>query len=186
MSKWSDYVYYDESSPSGLRWNVGRGNHAVKDGVVGTLDKQGRWSFVLTAFGVKKRRYCHRVIWEIFNGEIPSNRVVDHIDGKPHNNVIKNLRVVEQKINQRNACKSTRNKTGLTGVCRIEVICPKSGVFAYWVANWKDLQGKRRNRHFSVVKLGEEAAKSAATQFREKAIEQLNAEGAGYTERHGS
>lgn len=186
MSEWSKYVYYDETSPSKLRWTESRGNHDLKDKVVGTLNRQGRWSFVLSAFGVKKRRYCHRVIWELFNGDIPEGYVIDHIDGRSENNILSNLRVVKSKVNHRNSSKNTRNKTGITGVSRIVVNCKTSGNFTYWVASWKSLDNKGHIKHFSVLKLGEERAKILATRYREDMIKSLNECGAGYTERHGT
>lgn len=36
---------------------------------------------------------AHRVIWQMFNGEIPEGMVIDHIDGNPGNNRLSNLRL---------------------------------------------------------------------------------------------
>lgn len=41
----------------------------------------------------------HRIIWETFNGEIPQNKVIDHIDGNRSNNALDNLRLVSQSEN---------------------------------------------------------------------------------------
>ena len=53
------------------------------------------------------------------------------------------------------------------------------------VASWKPLNGKSKNKKFSVKKLGLLPAFKAAVEHRRKMIEELNAQGAGYTENHG-
>jgi arabinogalactan endo-1,4-beta-galactosidase len=55
----------------------------------------------------------------------------------------------------------------------------------YWKACWIDVNGKSRGKSFSISKCGEEEAFRLACDYRNQMIEQLNAEGAGYTERHG-
>lgn len=44
----------------------------------------------------------HRVIWEIFNGPIPKNKQIDHINRNRSDNRIENLRLVTPQVNQRN------------------------------------------------------------------------------------
>ncbi len=141
MIDWTAHVYYDESSPSGLRWKVVKGlSRVVEPGdVVGTRDKRGYWSFVLSANGTKKRRYCHRVIWMMFNGEITPDIEVDHEDGNRQNNKIGNLRLADRKLNGRNAGQNPRNVTGVAGVSLIQ---PTRGYY-YYAATWVDLEGKQ-------------------------------------------
>lgn len=45
--------------------------------------------------------------------------------------------------------------------------------------------GNYRNKKFSVLKLGLLPAFRDAVMYRRKMIEELNAQGAGYTENHG-
>ena len=45
----------------------------------------------------------HVLIWEAFNGRVPDNMVIDHIDGDKSNNALKNLRVISQSENMKNA-----------------------------------------------------------------------------------
>jgi hypothetical protein len=48
----------------------------------------------------------HRLIWIMFNGDIPENLVVDHIDRDLSNNKIENLRLLTKSMNTRNQGKS--------------------------------------------------------------------------------
>lgn len=48
----------------------------------------------------------HRLIYETFNGPIPENMCVDHIDGNRTNNALNNLRLVTQSDNMQNAMKN--------------------------------------------------------------------------------
>jgi hypothetical protein len=170
---WSEYIYYDETSPSCLRWKIDRGNHARKDGHVGSVNK-GRWSFVFSFNSIKKRRYNHRVIWELLKGST-DNLEIDHIDGNPLNNKISNLRLVSREINGRNCKINSRNSSGITGVSFVTV----QG-YDYYVASWKE-KGIRMLKHFSCLKLGADQAKLAAISFRIEKIKNIG----GYTQRHG-
>jgi hypothetical protein len=46
---------------------------------------------------------AHRIIWSLFNGEIPEGMLVDHIDGNVSNNRIENLRLVTRQQNKANS-----------------------------------------------------------------------------------
>ena len=49
-----------------------------------------------------KEYRVHRIIWEMFNGPITENLVIDHIDGDKLNNRIENLREVTRLLNSNN------------------------------------------------------------------------------------
>lgn len=85
------YQYYSVNSDGELKND--RNNYLVK----GSL-RNGylRW----------EGRSLHRVIWEAFNGEIPDDMVIDHIDGNRSNNNLSNLRLVSQSVNMDNAQKN--------------------------------------------------------------------------------
>lgn len=60
--------------------------------------------------------FAHRIIWEMFNQEIPASMVIDHIDGIRNNNRIENLRVCTFQQNHFNRGKQSNNKSGFKGV----------------------------------------------------------------------
>lgn len=174
--------YYDETSPSCLRWNItiyaAKNYSAVcvrKGDVAGTLDN--KYYRVKTDEGFIA---VHRIIWRLFNGEIPDDLVIDHIDRNPSNNKISNLRLVTELVNNRNRNKSESNKSGTTGV---HIIHTNFG--GAWRAAYTLLDGSRVIKSFSVAKYGYDKAREMAEKVREEGITQLNTDGAGYTETHG-
>lgn len=65
----------------------------------------------------KRKRYqAHRVIWTMFNDNIPEGLQIDHINGDSLDNRIENLRPVTASENQKNTKLYVTNKTGITGV----------------------------------------------------------------------
>jgi len=62
-----------------------------------------------------KRYYAHRLAWMFVYGQMPDGRL-DHINRKPSDNRICNLRQATQSENRQNASLDSRNKTGRTGV----------------------------------------------------------------------
>ena len=59
---------------------------------------------------------AHRLIWTMFNGEIPVGKFIDHIDRDRANNRLENLRLVDNSLNLRNAKTFRTNTTGVRGV----------------------------------------------------------------------
>jgi len=111
-----------------------------------------------------KRYRAHRVIWAMVFGEWPSGEI-DHINGNPSDNRIKNLRVVTAKENSKNLKKSIKNTSGTMGVYWYKRDC-------VWTASIK-INGK--NKH-----LGYFEKKSDAI-FARKLAEYEN----GYHPNHG-
>ena len=56
---------------------------------------------------VQKSMFVHRFIWECFNGLIPDNKVIDHINDNAEDNRLCNLKLV---TNQENCEKSAKNR----------------------------------------------------------------------------
>lgn len=98
-----DHVYYDESSPSFLRWKITRDNISAGD-IAGCINSSGY--YIVTINNVSYR--VHRIIWVLFHKEIDSNLTIDHIDRNRANNNIKNLRLVTHSQNCSNKGDSLR------------------------------------------------------------------------------
>lgn len=172
---WKEFVYYDESSVTGLRWRVSRRGGVKEHDVAGSINK-GRCSFIFSYAGTKKRRYTHRVIWELFYGEICKDKEIDHIDGNPLNNSIGNLRLVTAKINKRNCKMNSRNTSGCAGVSFVTV-----NGYDYYVVTYVDNNSNHKVKYFSCLKLGHDLAKESAIAYREYQLKLIG----GYSERHG-
>jgi len=98
---WHDYFYYDETSPSCLRWKVKR-KAAEKDSVAGWDDQCSGYYRVQVC---RRQYFVHRIIWEMFNDMIPSEKIIDHIDNNRKNNKIQNLQLSTVKQNTRKRLK---------------------------------------------------------------------------------
>ena len=95
---WKDLFTYDSGS---LVWKESRGR--IKAGSeAGTPDKDG---YLCTQYNKKKYKN-HRIVWEMFNGTIPQNLEIDHINHKRSDNRIENLRLVDRVGNGRNQSKA--------------------------------------------------------------------------------
>jgi len=56
-------------------------------------DKNGKYR------NIGKLLYVHRLVWQMFVGEIPKGMTIDHIDGNPSNNTITNLQLLTPREN---------------------------------------------------------------------------------------
>jgi hypothetical protein len=95
----SKYVYYDESSPTCLRWKIDASLKSRKNAIAGEVPKIDQRAYIKLG---KKRFATSRVIYCLCNGSIDSDMVIDHIDNNPMNNKIDNLRQVSQSENLSN------------------------------------------------------------------------------------
>lgn len=178
--------YYDETSPSGLRWAVDVSYNGLFGGtalkcrvgdVAGTFQKANkRWKVKYQ----QKAYMAHRVVYELHYGKPDRKLVIDHIDGNSGNNVISNLRLVTQSLNARNSKKIGSRTNYTTGVTFREV-----NGSAYYAAAWIGTDGKMGNKYFPIKKYGEELAEFLACEYRLHMIDLLNIQGHGYTDRHG-
>ena len=178
--------YYDETSPSGIRWNQdryswgGRKIEVAFGDVAGSIGNTGYYSVRVNGVLTK----CHRIVYELHYGEIDDGLVIDHIDGNPTNNNINNLRPVSRKINSRNRKISKRNTTGVGGVVELRDRDDKSIPIGYAVG-WRDPEtGRKTSKEFSFKKYGLLLAFEYACQFRDKLFKSFNDNGAGYSDRH--
>ena len=96
-----DLVWID--SPNSLVPAGSSAGTLRKDGYVGVFIK-GTYQF------------AHRIIWEMYYGEIPEGLVIDHINGDRADNRLENLRMCTFQENHFNRGKQSNNKSGYKGV----------------------------------------------------------------------
>lgn len=92
----SKYLKYDPNS--GIITWIKRPSKRVKIGQIAGY-KRADGYIVIKLLG--KHYYAHRVAWELYNGTEPPKHI-DHIDGDPSNNKIKNLKLASQRENCQN------------------------------------------------------------------------------------
>jgi hypothetical protein len=180
----SNVLYYDETSPSCLRWktDIYTGKN-YKTAIVCAGDAAGHLDNTNGYYCVrwrKKKYFAHKIIWELFHEKKEVYQNIDHINGIKTDNKIDNLRLVPQAINTRNCKMKSNNLSGVTGVFLQSV----QDKYFYWVACWMDLTGKGQSKRFSVKTYGN-LARDLAINYRKQRIMELNLLGAGYSERHG-
>ena len=183
---WKSILYYDETSPTYLRYVSKTESGKKKAGDPAGGKYHGYYAVSYNGF-----RWCaHRVVWIILKGYLENDFVIDHIDGNKSNNNIKNLRKTTQKYNSRNASMRVDNRLGKTGVYfTTSKNKSRGGIYTYCTAFWCEDRGDKTRKiikHFSVHKMGLLPAQAAAIKFREDKIAELNANGYGYTDLHGS
>lgn len=181
------FVYYDETSPTCLRYAkevVGTNGRVYKYiGDIAGIEKETSSGlgkrYVLRSRGIAF--YVHRLVYALHH-DISSDHVIDHIDGNALNNKIENLRQVTHEINARNSSASSSTITGVVGVSRVKRTRLN---YAQYVAHYQP-NGKLVTKEFSCANMPEEQAFRLACEWREQKIKELNEQGAGYTERHGT
>lgn len=189
---WQDLLYYDESSPTGIRHikDVCFGNQktltkAKAGDIAGSLSPNNYFVYGSSKYG---NFQVHRIIWILYYGkDIPVDCLVDHIDGNSLNNNISNLRLLSEERNTRNAKIYSNNTTGVVGVY-FDAKKWKNGteVSNYWKASWMELDGTQKTKAFSIKTFGLLPAMKMACEYRLNEIRKLNEQGAGYTDRHGT
>ena len=184
---------YSSESPSGLVWSDEHPplppfckSKVVPGEPLGYFTKTGYWKINVPCSGIVS---AHRVVYALNNPDTNiEGLVINHIDTNPSNNRIENLELVTQKINNRRRGNNlgnvrTDNKSGVNGVYKS--IDKRQGSFRYR-AMWMTLEGEKKTKSFSCNLLGETEAFRLACEYRAQKIRELNEQGAGYTERHGT
>lgn len=84
---WDDIFEYDDGK---LRWKQSPRKHLIGQ-LAGGRDSTG--NSVTTNY---KKYQTRRIIWEMFNGEIPPGYFITSIDGDSFNDRIENLKIVQR------------------------------------------------------------------------------------------
>lgn len=159
----SNILYYDETSPSFLRWKVYKGPRAKKDSIAGSQRKDQYWVIRID----KKLYLVHRVIWELLFGDLSEDLVINHIDNNPSNNNISNLELCTHSHNSSNAKMHTGkglredNISGVNGICEIDNGAGSKYARVAWVVD-----KKLHRKYFSYNKLGKDIAWQEAISFK--------------------
>lgn len=164
--------YYDESSPTCLRYKINSGKCKAGD-TAGYLRKDDEGSRYVVGNGGTER-FVHRIVWYICAGNDPANNLVDHVNGDTTDNRISNLRLTDSAGNNRNRKIMKNHPTSCNGV-------HPSG--DYYVAGWSEFH-VRKQKHFSCLKHGKDLAFALAVEYRYRMIERQAELGFELTERH--
>lgn len=179
-----NYIKYDTTSPSCLRWTdkFSKSSNIMAGAAAGSLDAgDGYWKI----HGLGNHYKVHRLVWFLFNGKIPKDLWVDHINGIRSDNRIENLRIVPPSVNCRNRTMSKNNVTGLNNISYYEGF-NKNGTFISRYTVRVSVNHKSKTFGFSCIKYGKEQALALAIKKHAEMIKEANANGAGFTERHGT
>lgn len=80
----------------------GKSQRRYKARIIKPSFKAKYWYVNLMHNGIKKDYRVHRLVYIVYIGYIPDDRVIDHIDGNTSNNSLSNLRCVTQSENCQN------------------------------------------------------------------------------------
>lgn len=168
------YIYYDESSLTGIRWKVdiwvgkSKNRRAISKGdVAGCLNKVTGYYQVR----IERRTFrIHRLIPVLFGLTVADSLVVDHKDGLKTNNKFSNLRIVDLNTN-------AKNRIGIKSNVGIPYIHHSIKLNRYQVS--LVLDGKRKIRTFPILQY-DNALDSAISYLLSKEQEMLDS---GYTNR---
>lgn len=106
--KYGDILSYDKNTGV-LTWKVDRGPKKAGS-VAGYIDRHDYIKIMVLG----KNLYAHRIAWELFNGKIPEDKEIDHINGNTLDNRISNLRLASRT--QNNANRKHHTSTPYKGV----------------------------------------------------------------------
>ena len=185
MSRFTEVFYYDETSPTCLRWKIdiifkGERLRVSAGDVAGNLCRDGQKKKCVNIRYAGKDYKAHRIIWEILKGSIPNGMVIDHLNRNPWDNSIENLSCKTRAGNARNQSKRKDNSSGFTGI-RWEGIKPETTK----VFGRVTFEGVEYSKCFAVKSLGLVPALAAAILWRKWKMKELSKSINGFTDNHG-
>jgi hypothetical protein len=185
----SSLVKINEDSPSGLIWVAPRlYAKTLKYDRVGqpagriTCFNDRQSYFTINLFG--QTFFVHRIIYTLKHGSVSIDKDVDHKDGNSLNNRVENLREVQRAVNNRNKSKP-KHKELCLGVYLEEFTTKAGNNFSKIRAHYS-FNNVVHSRTWSVLKYGQSEALRLALDWITTKIAELNSDGAGYSERHGT
>lgn len=109
--KLKELLHYDPETGVFI-WKVNRGGKAQAGTIAGRTDGHGYRQICVCS----TMYMAHRLAWLYVYGVLPKQQI-DHINGIPDDNRIRNLREATQLENNQNNIKYSNNKSGYLGVC---------------------------------------------------------------------
>ena len=106
-------VYYDETSPTLLRWSIDTGGKRKVGDVAGHFCKASGYVYVTYRGNKYPVQY---VVWALHGRDVPKGFVLDHINTIRDDNNITNLRIGTNSQNNMNKSVTSRSTTGVKGL----------------------------------------------------------------------
>ena len=108
-------IWYKEND--GTPWSSKKflGTRWTNDGDLKPLTSKNHLGYYQVSINRKPKRW-HSLIWEHFNGPIPTGMDIDHINNVRNDNRIENLQLLSHKENSRCRLKQKNNSSGYPGV----------------------------------------------------------------------
>lgn len=171
------FFYYDETSPSCLRWKVWNGQTGKKNArypgdIAGYFNKSQSGDYVRYKVGIEyKEHMVHKVVLLLHGISVPTDMEINHINCNPLDNKLSNLEVCTRHENgvRKNmhvhGVLSKSNTSGVLGV-RETIVVRESGRIDLYAHAFCKIHGKMTQRKFNYAKYGKEQAWELALEFR--------------------
>lgn len=157
----NQYFEYSDSSPSGLVWKINKGSRARAGAQAGSISNKGYYRIKLNSVSYQ----AHRVIWVLHHKSIPTDMIINHIDGDTKNNRIDNLELCTKGYNNSNQKQHTSEilrKDNVSGVRGLSYLYIGNNYYAVAYRNSNKVTYKK---YFNITTLGKESATKLAMDY---------------------